>query len=119
MARDSYEVLGVSPQATDDEIKKAYRQLARECHPDANPDDPHAAERFKEISAAYETLQRSRAAPPVRHVRSRRRAGRPAGTVRRRAQFGLNDLFDAFFSGDAFGGRTAAAGPRAAPTPRR
>ena len=54
--RDLYEVLGVSRTATDDEIKKAYRKLAREHHPDANPDDPKAEERFKEISAAYDTL---------------------------------------------------------------
>ena len=47
----------MSPQATDDEIKKAYRRLARECHPDANPDDPQAAERFKEISAAYDSVR--------------------------------------------------------------
>ena len=57
MARDAYEVLGVTPQATDDEIKRAYRQLARECHPDANPDDPTAADRFKEINAAYESVR--------------------------------------------------------------
>ena len=50
--RDLYEVLGVARSATADEIKKAYRKLARQHHPDANPDDPKAEERFKEISAA-------------------------------------------------------------------
>ena len=54
--RDLYEVLGVSRTATDDEIKKAYRKLARKHHPDTNPDDPKAEERFKEISAAHDTL---------------------------------------------------------------
>lgn len=54
--RDLYEVLGVAHDASADEIKKAYRELARRNHPDANPDDPKAEERFKEISAAYDTL---------------------------------------------------------------
>src|SRR4051794_12601551 len=54
--RDLYSVLGVDRKASADEIKKAYRKLARQYHPDRNPDDRAAEERFKEVQAAYDTL---------------------------------------------------------------
>ena len=56
--RDLYDILGVSKSASDTDIKSAYRKLARKYHPDLNKDDKSAAEKFKEVSGAYEVLAR-------------------------------------------------------------
>jgi molecular chaperone DnaJ len=57
--RDYYEVLGVSKTSSEDEIKKSYRRVALQYHPDRNPDDPTAEEKFKEASEAYDVLHDS------------------------------------------------------------
>ncbi len=106
MSRDCYEVLGVTRDATDDDIKRAYRDLARRYHPDSNPDAPNAEERFKEISVAYETLR-----DPERRRRYDLFGDTGAGAQPGAEAFGFGDLFDAFFGGDPFGGRRGPAGP--------
>ena len=114
-----YEVLGVSSDATDDEIKKAFRGLARKYHPDVNPDDPDRGRALQGDQRGVRDAVRSRAAPPLRHVRSR---GRQRGTVRfggspfDAGAFGLNDLFDAFFGGG--GGGASGPGRRGTRTRR-
>lgn len=111
---DLYEVLGVSRGASAEDIKKAYRKLARESHPDANPDDPEAEARFKEVAAAYEVLS-----DPDRRDRYDRfgnSAGFDLSDPFGSGAGGLGDLFDSFFGGGGGGpfggGRTRGpAGP--------
>ena len=95
--RDFYEVLGVSRNASQDEIKKAYRKLAVKFHPDKNPDDPDAEKKFKECAEAYEVL---------RDPEKRQRYDRFGHEGMRSTDFGgfrdVDDIFSAF--GDIFGG---------------
>ena len=124
MNSDFYAVLGLARGASDDDIKKAYRKLARESHPDANPDDPAAEERFKEIQLAYEVLKD----PEKRERYDRfgvdglRGSGMGGGAGDDGFGFGgmggLGDLFEAFFGGNGGGsmfgggGRAGGRGPR-------
>ena len=109
MPRDYYEVLGVSREADETEIKKAFRRLARELHPDVNDHDPEAEEKFKEAAAAYEVLsdaERRRTYDAYGHE------GLRSGGFEPGAGFGsIDDIFQAFFGGGfGFGGRQAAGG---------
>src|SRR4030088_1091413 len=107
--RDPYEVLGLGRDATDQQIKKAFRQLARELHPDVNAHDPDAEEKFKDAAEAYEILSDAeRRATYDRYGHDGLRSG---GYTSNFDAFGsIGDLFNAFFGGGAFGGR---AGPAA------
>src|SRR5882762_9132286 len=112
--RDYYEVLTVAREASDQELKQAYRRLALKYHPDKNPGDHESEERFKELNEAYQVL--SQAELRGRYDRFGHAgvgAGATAGAGFGQGFPGFEDLFDMFGMGDIFGGRTSRrAGPR-------
>src|SRR5437588_2189757 len=101
--RDYYDVLGVPRDADDAAIKKAFRRLARELHPDVNSHDPDAEEKFKQAAEAYEVLSDpERRATYDRYGREGLRSG---GYAPNFEGFGsVADIFEAFFGGGGFGG---------------
>ena len=111
MPRDYYEVLGVSRDAPDTEIKKAFRKLARELHPDVNSHDPQAEEKFKEAAEAYEVLSDAdRRATYDRYGHEGLRSG---GYAPNFEGFGsVADIFEAFFGGSGLGGAFGGFGGR-------
>ena len=118
MAQDFYQLLGVSRNATQDELKRAYRKLAREFHPDTNPNNAEAEEKFKQLSRAYEVLSDD-------DTRARYdqfgEAGVSGGGSRGGDPFGgaggFGSIFDAFFGGDSpfGGGSRQQSGPQRGP----
>ena len=102
--RDYYEILGVSRGASPDDLKRSFRKLALECHPDRHPNDPEAEKRFKELSEAYQVLsdpERRRSYDMFGHQGVEAGAG-GAGFE----GFGFGDIFDAFFGGGGARGRS-------------
>src|ERR1700694_5157129 len=101
MPRDLYEILGVARTATPDEIKKAYRKLARQYHPDVNK-DAGADDLFKELNAAYEILSDEDTRARYDRFGMAGVSNQAGGAGAYGAGFGnLNDIFEQFFSGFA------------------
>ncbi len=121
MKRDYYDVLGVRRDSGQDEIKKAFRRVARECHPDVNPDDPDCEAQFKEAAEAYEVLSDADSRAVYDRYGFDGLKGRSMTDFE---HVGFNDLFNIFFGGGMFdsvlrdaGGMWGAAGG-GAPQPR-
>ena len=106
MTQDPYEILGVSRDADADAVKKAYRKLARQLHPDVNP-DPATQDRFKDVSRAYEVLSD----PSKRAAYDRGGDAFSQGFGGAGQGFSFTDIMDAFFGGQP-GGQTRGPRPR-------
>ena len=120
MAPDPYQVLGVEKDASDDTIKKAYRRLARDYHPDRNPDDKDAEERFKDVQAAYDILsdpEKRKAYDTFGNAAGRGFPGGPDGGNVRFEDFDLGNLSDLL--GGVFGGGFGAGRRPGATMPER
>ena len=107
MITDPYKVLGVSPDASDEEITKAYRKLAKKYHPDLNPGDAAAAEKMSEINAAYDMIKSGKASPAASG--GYRSGGNSSGGYTYRPSGGAADPFEEFFRRYAqgqYGGNT-------------
>jgi molecular chaperone DnaJ len=104
-----YDTLGVSKNATEDEIKKAYRKLVRQHHPDRNPGDASAEEKFKEVQTAYDVLSDAEKRKQYDRFGSANGRGAPGGAHVDFGDFDLGDLFGNLFGG---GGAARAARPQ-------
>jgi curved DNA-binding protein CbpA len=109
-----YDTLGVAKGASQDEIKKAYRKLARQHHPDANPGDATAEDKFKEVQNAYDVLSDAEKRKQYDAFGSNGRPG-PGGQNFNFDAGDLGDLFGNLFGGGGFGGRAQ----RTRPQPRK
>jgi molecular chaperone DnaJ len=104
--RDYYEILGVSRSSTEVEIKRAYRKLAVQHHPDKNPDDPHAEEKFKEAAEAYSVLSDAQKRAAYDRFGHAGVSGAAGGGFDPGFS-NIEDIFDMFGFGDMFGGRSS------------
>jgi molecular chaperone DnaJ len=102
--KDYYKILGVTENATQDEIKKAYRKLAKKFHPDANPDDQQAAEKFKEVNEAHEVLSDAKKRKQYDDLRHFAHAGYGAGGFGQ--GFDMGDILSQFARRGSPGGHT-------------
>lgn len=112
--KDLYKVLGVGKGASQGEVRRAYRKLAREHHPDANRDDPKAEERFKEVQHAYEVLSNPEKRREYDEGPRAYFGGAPRGGAEGRSDANISDLFGSF--GDILEARGGSARPPAVKT---